>query len=311
MKVLVTGGAGFVGSHIVDECLRKGHDVVVMDNLATGTRNNLNPEAKFLEMDITDPRLINVIREEGIEAIIHQAAQSTVPPSIKDPKFDADVNLSGTINLLQAVRELQLKKIVFAGSAASYGMPEYVPVDEKHPQRPMSFYGLSKKVIEEYFQMFHELFGTQYVVFRYANVYGPRQGQSGEGSVISIFTERMLTGKTCTIDGDGGATRDYIYVGDVARANVEALESDVNGIFNLSTEVEVSVNEVFQLLSEMIGYDQEPVHGPARIGDIYRSVLSNDKILASSLTWRPQMTLAEGLQATIAWGRSFYGADRS
>ncbi|KEO81635.1 NAD-dependent epimerase/dehydratase family protein [Tumebacillus flagellatus] len=311
MKVLVTGGAGFVGSHIVDECLKSGHEVVVMDNLATGTANNLNPAAKFFSMDITDTRLIETLREEGIEAIIHQAAQSTVPPSIKDPKYDAEVNLLGTINLLQAVRELGLKKIVFAGSAASYGMPEYVPVDEQHPQRPLSFYGLSKKLIEEYFQMYRELFGISYVVFRYANIYGPRQGQSGEGSVISIFTERMLRGKTCTIEGDGGATRDYIYVGDVARANVLALESDINGVYNLSTEVEVSVNEIFQLLSEMIGYTQQPVHGPARVADIYRSVLSNSKILSSGLPWRPETTLAEGLQATIAWGRSFYGADRS
>jgi UDP-glucose 4-epimerase len=310
MKVLVTGGAGFVGSHIVDECLRAGHEVVIMDNLATGTRNNLNPAAKFLELDIRTPELTEILRAEGIEAIIHQAAQSTVPPSIKDPKYDADVNLVGTINLLQAVRDLGLKKIIFAGSAASFGMPEYVPIDEQHPQRPLSFYGLSKKVIEEYFQLFHEMFGTSYVVLRYANIYGPRQGQSGEGSVISIFTERMLTGKPCIIDGDGGATRDYIYVGDVARANVLALESDINGIFNLGTQTEVSVNEVFAMLSERIGYNQEPVHGPARTADIYRSVLANGKIL-ESLPWRPQTTLAEGLQATIAWGRTFYGADRS
>lgn len=310
MKVLVTGGAGFVGSHIVDECLRVGHEVVVMDNLATGTRDNLNPAAKFLQMDVTDPGLLEVLRAEGIEAIIHQAAQSTVPPSIKDPKHDADTNISGTINLLQAVRELGLKKIIFAGSAASYGMPAYVPIDEQHPQRPLSFYGLSKKVIEEYFEMYHALFGTQYVVLRYANIYGPRQGQSGEGSVISIFTKAMLTDAVCTIEGDGGATRDYIYVGDVARANVIALESDVNGIFNLSTETEVSVNDVFELLSELTGYEQEPVHGPARTADIYRSVLANGKILAS-LPWRPETTLAEGLQATITWGRTFYGADRS
>lgn len=302
MKVLVTGGAGFAGSHIADEFVAAGHEVVVVDNLVNGDTGNIHPQAKFVEMDITAPEIHGLIEREGIEAIVHQAAQIKVPISIQDPQYDAQVNIMGTIHLLEAARKFGLKKFVFAGSAASYGMPEYLPIDEKHPLNPMSFYGLSKKVDEEYIRMYGDLFGVPYVTLRYANIFGPRQGASGEGGVISIFMNQMLKGEQVTIEGDGGATRDYIYIGDVAQCVVKATESDIQGTFNVSTERQVSVNELFAAMKRATGYEKEPFHGPARVGDIYHSVMANGKI-AEALNWRPETSLEDGLAKTVAWGR--------
>lgn len=306
MKVLVTGGAGFIGSHIVDECIRTGHEVVILDNITSGTTNNLNPAATFYKMSVTDKQVDQLIADEKIEGIIHQAAQVGVPSSIKDPMHDADVNILGTINLLQAAKQHGVKRFLFAASAASYGMPDYLPVDEEHPLRPMSFYGLSKKTTEEYLRIFHDLHNVSYLAFRYANIYGPRQGAIGEGGVVSIFLERMLRGEPVNIEGDGGATRDYLYVGDVARANVLALTSPAVGVYNLSTQTEVSVNELFAMMAKITGYDQPPVHVAARIGDIYRSSLKNERVL-SALPWRPATSLEEGLRLTVEWGRTVYG----
>lgn len=308
MKILVTGGAGFIGSHIVDECVRVGHDVVIVDNLATGSVNNLHEAATFYNLDVADRGVRQLIADEKIEAVIHQAAQSAVPPSIRDPLYDAHVNVMGTVNLLQGMRDSGVKKMVFASSAAMYGMPDYVPVDEEHALRPMSFYGLSKKVDEEYIRLFAEMFGIQYTMFRYANVYGPRQGVVGEGGVIAIFLDRMMRNDAVIIEGDGGATRDYIYVGDIARANVIALQSEQNLTLNLSTQTEVSVNELFSLMAKLTGYEQDPVHGPARVGDIYRSSLSNRKII-EHLPWQVEHTLEQGLVKAIAWRKTLHGTD--
>ncbi|HEU4964493.1 MAG TPA: NAD-dependent epimerase/dehydratase family protein [Bacilli bacterium] len=302
MKVLVTGGAGFAGSHIVDQFLAAGHEVVVVDNLVNGSTGNVNPQAKFVNMDINDPQIHDLIAAQGIEAIVHQAAQIKVPVSIQDPAYDAQVNIMGTIHLLEAMRKFGLKKFVFAGSAASYGMPEYLPLDEEHPLNPLSFYGLSKKVDEEYIRLYHDLFQVPYVILRYANIYGPRQGASGEGGVISIFMNQMLSDEQAMIEGDGGATRDYIYIGDVARGVVEATGNDAQGTFNLSTQKQVSVNELFQVMKELSGYAKDAVHGPARVGDIYHSVMSNAKVL-DAMEWRPTTSLEDGLAKTIAWGR--------
>ncbi|MGZ4030781.1 MAG: NAD-dependent epimerase/dehydratase family protein [Tumebacillaceae bacterium] len=310
MKVLVTGGAGFIGSHIVDECLRAGHEVVVVDNLTTGREENLNPAAKFYNMSVTNPQISALIADEQIEGIIHEAAQIKVVDSIKDPLHDADVNIMGSVNLLQAAREHGVKKFIFAASAASYGTPDYLPVDEEHPLRPMSFYGLSKKAVEEYVRLFHERYNLSYMMFRYANIYGPRQGAFGEGGVVSIFMERMIKGEPVNIEGDGGATRDYLYVGDVARANVLALESPVVGTFNLSTQTEVSVNELFETMKKLTGYQHDAVTVAARVGDIYRSSLKNESIL-TALPWRPETSLEEGLRLTIEWGQTEYGTTRA
>jgi UDP-glucose 4-epimerase len=308
MKVLVTGGAGFIGSHIVDECISQGYQVVIIDNLASGFEYKLNQQATFYNMDITDPGVHDVIKQEGIEAIIHQAAQSAVPPSMRDPKHDAKVNIIGTINLLEAVRHFGIKKFVFASSAAIYGVPDTVPIAEEHPLRPLSFYGLSKKVDEEYVRMYAEYYGVNYTMFRYANVYGPRQGGGGEQNVITIFMEKMLTGGEVQIQGDGGATRDFIYVGDVAKANVAALTSPVCATVNLSTQTQVTVNKLFRLMAELTGYKKEAAYVAPRVGDIYHSSLKNEKVL-NILPWTPQVTLEEGLNKTIAWGKQFYGND--
>lgn len=310
MKVLVTGGAGFAGSHIADALLAAGHEVVIVDNLATGSEHNVPQAAAFFNMDINDPQLFDLIKEEGIEAICHQAAQVKVTDSITHPDHDAHVNIIGTIKLLEAARHLKLKRFLFAGSAAIYGQPDYLPVDEEHPQRPMSFYGLSKKVDEEYIRMYGELFGVNYMILRYANIYGPRQGRIGEGGVVSIFMENMIKGLPVTIEGDGGATRDYIYIEDVAKAVVIALESDVVGTVNVSTETQVSVNELFDTMKRVVGYPQDAVRGPARIGDIYLSSLSNRRIGDLLPQWRPQTSLEDGLQKTVAWGRTVYSPDK-
>ncbi|MGB8954508.1 MAG: NAD-dependent epimerase/dehydratase family protein [Tumebacillaceae bacterium] len=308
MKVLVTGGAGFIGSHIVEECMAAGHQVIVLDDLSTGKRGNLPDGVPLHVLSITDDAAERVIAEEGIEAIIHCAAQVGVPTSIADPLHDADINVIGTVKLLQAARKHGIKKFVFCSSAAVYGNPDYLPVDEEHPLRPMSFYGLSKKVAEEYIRMYHELFGVPYISFRFANVYGPRQSD-GEGSVIPVFINKMLNGQDVPIQGSGEATRDFIYVGDLARANVAAIESDVVGTFNLGTETEVSVKELAAVLAKLTGYDRPPVHVAARVGDIDKSTLKNGNVIAA-LPWRPNTALEEGLQATIAWGREMNGTDR-
>lgn len=308
MKILVTGGAGFAGSHIVDTFIAAGHDVVVVDNLFTGSKDNLNPQAKFYEMDINDPKLHDMIEAEGIQAISHQAAQIKVPLSIKDPAIDAHINIMGTIHVLEAARKYGLK-IIFAASAAQYGTPQYLPLDEQHPLNPLSFYGLSKKVDEDYIRMYGELYGVNYTILRYANIYGPRQGRFGEGGVISIFLEQMIKGQPVNIEGDGGATRDYIYIGDVAQANLIALTSDKNLTVNISTATKVSVNELYQTMKELTGYPLDATHGPARVGDIYHSTMSNDLAVAE-LGWKPQTSLRDGLAKTIDWGRTAYGESK-
>jgi len=301
MKVLVTGGAGFVGSHIVDQCVREGHEVVIIDDLSSGKRSHLNPAAKFVELSITDSRVHALIEAEGIEAIIHQAAQVGVPSSIEHPLHDANINIMGTINLLEAARKHQLR-FVYACSAAPYGTPEYVPVDEQHPLRPLSFYGLSKQTAEAYVLMYAEYFGLHTVSFRYANIYGPRQG-SGEGSVVPVFLNRMLVGDPVYIHGDGNQTRDLIYVQDVARANVMALTTAAQGSYNISTNDEVTINELFRVLKDLTGYAQDAVHTEPRTGDIYRSVLSNEQAI-KDMKWQPQTSFHDGLKETIDWWRA-------
>jgi len=305
MKVLVTGGAGFVGSHIVEEALRQGHQVVIVDDLSSGPRGNVHKDTLFCEVGIADPRVHEIIEREGVEAIIHQAAQVGVPSSLEDPRHDAASNIMGTINLLEAAKKYRLQKFVYASSAAIYGSPDYVPVDEAHPLRPMSFYGLSKKTGEEYVLMYDQYFDINAVCFRYANIFGPRQ-TSGEGSVVPVFLHRMLTGDPVTIDGDGNQTRDLIYVRDVARANVAALTSDARGTFNLSTNEEVTINHLFRTLDKLTGYGKEAVYGPPRPGDIYRSVLDNAK-LAAVLDWKPETNFVDGLEETIAWWKTRIG----
>jgi UDP-glucose 4-epimerase len=297
VKILVTGGAGFIGSHIVDNLIRENCEVTVVDDLSSGLTANLNPAADFLRLDIARDDLGPVFAA-GFDYVIHQAAQTMVPRSLLQPDHDCRVNVLGTVNLLEACRHSGVKRVVFASSAAVYGDVATIPVSEDAPTRPTSFYGLSKLVGERYLELYAQLYGLQYVVLRYANVYGERQGDAGEGGVISIFTRSVHAGRPLIIFGDGGQTRDFIYVGDVAAANCQALFTPrANRVYNISSGTETSVNQLVDQLAAVSGRPVAKEYQPPREGDIYRSTLANAAALGH-LGWRPRMSLGEGLAAT-------------
>ena len=303
MNILVTGGAGFIGSHLVRTLLAKGEKVTALDDLSTGLAENLPPEAEFIEMDILDEGLKKVVAAGAFDAIVHLAAQTMVDVSIKDPLFDAQTNLLGTVRVLEAERAANVKRVIFASTAAAYGdvKEDDLPVREAQPTEPMSFYGLSKLAVEKYLDMYHAVYGLEYVILRFANVYGERQGDGGEGGVISIFAKAMAEGRDITIYGDGEQTRDFVYAGDIAEGIVAALQTEeVNAAYNLSTQTETSLRELVSLLSEICGREIVPKYGPERDGDIYKSMLSNSRA-RRGLDWRPATTLAEGLRRTYEY----------
>jgi len=310
-KVLVTGGAGFIGSHVVDKFILKGYNVVVVDNLSTGDPKNLNKRAKIHEVDITSPELNRIFLQERPDYVVHQAAQIDVQKSLADPLYDARVNIIGTLNILECSRKIGVKKLVYASSAALYGDPEYLGIDEQHRAYPMSNYGVSKYTPEHYLRVYDGLYGLSYVVLRYANVYGPRQLATGEGGVISIFINRMLNNKPPVVFGDGKQTRDFIYVEDVAEANLKAVEGDSKGVYNISTNKQTSVNQLVELLKGIIKTDVEPVYKAPRAGDIRHSFLDNTKAV-KELKWKPRTTLYEGLCRTVEYYRSrkVFGVDK-
>ncbi|MHC1758843.1 MAG: NAD-dependent epimerase/dehydratase family protein [Negativicutes bacterium] len=298
MKLLVTGGAGFIGSHIVDHLIVAGNEVVVLDDLSTGSLQNLNPASAFVKMNILDDGLMEVFERERFDAVCHLAAQTSVSYSVEHPEFDAQVNVSGTLKVLEGCRRTGVGRIIFASSAAVYGNVVTLPVQEYFPQKPTSFYGLSKLTAEQYIQMYQELYGLHYVILRYANVYGERQGDRGEGGVVSIFTRCVQRGDSLKIFGDGSQTRDFIYVGDVASANVQATCSrETNRILNISTQTENTVNQLAELLAEISGREVAVVNQAARAGDILRSVLCNTEA-RKTLEWIPATSLKEGLIRT-------------
>lgn len=299
MKVLVTGGAGFIGSHVVEKLIAENCHVVVLDNLSTGLREHIPAGVAFVEMDIRSGDLLALFEQEKFDAVIHLAAQTMVPVSLDKPDFDCDVNVLGTVNVLEACRKTGVKRIAFASSAAVYGDAGSVPIVETEQTAPASFYGLSKLVVEKYLQLYHQVFGLEYVALRYANVFGERQGDGGEGGVISIFTRKVSKGEALTVFGDGGQTRDFIYVGDVAAANYQALVTEnVNRIYNISTQQETSVNDLINTLENIHGAAIEKVYTAPREGDIYRSALSNQDA-TTLLGWQPKMGLYEGLERTF------------
>ncbi|MDH7479115.1 MAG: SDR family oxidoreductase [Syntrophomonadaceae bacterium] len=305
MKVLVTGGAGFIGSHIVDRLVAEGYAVAAVDNLSTGRRENLNPSAVFYHLDISSPGLEAVFREFQPQMVIHQAAQSSVTVSLREPLKDADTNIRGTINLLELCRRYHVLKLVYASSAAVYGSPRYLPIDEQHPVNPTSFYGISKYAAERYLEVYRQLYGITYVILRYANVYGPRQDPQGEGGVVSIFADRLTRGEPVTIFGDGEQTRDFIFVGDVVHANILALTRGDNQVLNISTGTQTTVNQLYHLMFELcrlrnpFSSPSEPrIYQPERPGDIKHSFLLSQKA-RESLGWEPQLALLDGLRETI------------
>ncbi|MFN3780877.1 MAG: NAD-dependent epimerase/dehydratase family protein [Candidatus Kapaibacteriota bacterium] len=304
MKILVTGGAGFIGSHIVDAYISLGHYVTVVDNLSTGDISNVNPKAEFLQLDINDPKISIIIENGNFDVINHHAAQIDVRISVDDPVFDAQNNILGSLRLYNSAVRSKVKKIIFASSGGTvYGEQQYYPANEEHPLNPCSPYGISKLTNELYLSFFQKVYGIQFVAFRYSNVYGPRQNPNGEAGVIAIFSSKLLKGVQPVIYGDGTATRDYVYITDVIRANVLSLNDKVNGIFNISTGVETDVNTIYKKLKEIIKSDLDAIHGPAKPGEIQRSCLSYEKF--HRLTgWEPEIDLDRGLQLTVDFFRN-------
>ena len=298
MNILVTGGAGFIGSNITDNLIDLGYKVVVVDNLSTGKIEYVNPAATFYELGIPATDLDKVFGKENITHVIHHAAQIDVQHSLKDPVLDARSNILGTLNLLENCRKYDVKKVIYASSAAVYGEPDYLPVDEKHSIKARSPYGISKHTPEHYLEMYRQLFNLDYTVLRYANVYGPRQDPAGEGGVIAIFVDRMLTGQRPIIYGDGRQTRDFIYVGDIVAANVKSLEAGDNQILNISSNRQNSVNYLYETINKILGTDIEPVYREERKGDIRHSYLDNNKAV-NALGWKPEFDLHSGLIQTI------------
>jgi UDP-glucose 4-epimerase len=304
MKIVVTGGAGFIASHIADAYLAAGHEVVVIDDLSSGKRTNVPAAAKFYHADVRAPEIREILRNESPQVLSHHAAQMDVRRSVADPAFDAEVNVLGTINLLEGAREIGVRKVLFASSGgAVYGEQDEFPAAETHPKRPLSPYGITKETGEHYLFYYHAVHGVPYVALRYANVFGPRQDPHGEAGVVAIFTERLLAGEVPTINGDGKQSRDYVFVGDVVRANVRALEADFVGAVNVGTGIETDVNTLYTHLRVLTGSPHEAKHGPAKAGEQRRSVIAN-ALAREVLGWKPEVPLEEGLRRTVEFFRA-------
>ena len=302
MNILVTGGAGFIGSHLVDGLIAEGHHVIIVDNLSTGSRKNLNPKAVFYEEDIrhTDA-LDRIFADEQVQIVFHEAAQTLVPYSMEHPKEDAELNIMGLINVLDMCRKYHVEKIIFSSSAAVYGDNLNVPLKEDQPLIPTSFYGLTKVTAEKYIQLYHDVFGLSYAILRYSNVYGERQGSHGEGGVVYVFSKALAQGKDLTIFGDGEQSRDFIYVKDVARANIKAMDAAVpSGIYNVSTAIETTINALKEILLYFSRVPVQVSYADARGGDIYRSALDNTAA-KQVLQWKPATKLLQGLQTTYSY----------
>lgn len=303
MKILVTGGAGFIGSHISDALLERGHEVHIVDDLSGGRRELIPEAATFHQLDIRDSAIHDLFAQERFEVLVHHAAQMDVRRSVADPSFDADVNVRGFLNLMEAGRKSGLQKVVFASTGgAIYGEPDYVPQNEAHPCRPLSPYGITKRTTELYLFFYEQQYGIPYVSLRYANIYGPRQNPHGEAGVVAIFSQRMLQGKQPVIYGDGEQTRDFVYVGDVVRANVAALDLEGSAIVNIGTGVETSVNTLFRTIRGYIDPSVEEIHAEGKPGEQMRSVLGYARA-QELLGWSPSVDVKEGLRRTVAWFR--------
>ncbi|HEY1351100.1 MAG TPA: NAD-dependent epimerase/dehydratase family protein [Ktedonobacteraceae bacterium] len=306
MKVLVTGGAGFIGSHIVDLLIAARHEVAIIDNLwheGGGATTNINPAATFSQVDITDePALRQIFEEVQPEVVYHQAAQHSVAISTRDPQLDARVNVLGLLNVLNACTRTGTRKIICASSGASYGTPERLPITEQTPQCPESPYGITKMMMEYYLRYWQQANGLTYTALRYGNVFGPRQDSGGEAGVISIFARRFLLQESVRIDWDGEQQKDYVYVCDVARANLLALERGDNEIFCIGTGQGTSVNAIYETLAEITGYRPAITRAPRRDGDIYRSYFDCRKA-ERELGWQPEVAFVEGARKTVAFLR--------
>ena len=306
MRITVTGGAGFIGSHLVDRLIEDGHTVQVIDNLYTGNKEFVHSKAQFIELDIRDPKLYSVLEEFRPDYIFHEAAQTEVSTSMSDPMLDCDINLMGLINLLNAAVKLDVKKFLMPSSAAVYGNLDTLPLNEEMIGNPSSFYGLTKLTTEHYLRIYHEAFGLPYICYRYSNVFGPRQGNGGEGGVISIFAKAIVQGSPIFIYGDGKQTRDFIYVDDVVEANILGIQHQVTGIYNVSTGISSSVNLLVDEFRNISGKDIEVVYDKPRLGDIRDSVLATDKS-EKELLFTAKYNLHDGLIKTYEYFKTVEG----
>ncbi len=310
MKILVTGGAGFIASHLVDNLIAKGHDVIIVDNLSTGREENINSKARFYKVDIcNDAALADIFDKERPEVVNHHAAHADVRKSVEMPAYDANINILGSLNLCQLSMKYQVKKFIYASTGgAVYGEPKCMPVTEESPIEPLSQYGVSKHTVEHYLSVFNKLYHMNFTILRYPNVYGPRQSPYGEAGVVAIFSEHILNNKRPTIFGDGSKTRDYVFVADIIEANLKALEKEGNGeIFNLGWGLEISDLAVFQVIRDALNSKIEPIFGNKRNGEIERICLDSTKAM-KTLHWMPKINFKEGIKLTTHYYKQLNNA---
>jgi UDP-glucose 4-epimerase len=304
MRFLVTGGAGFIASHLVDALIAAGHRVVVIDDLSTGKRENLNPQATFYNLNICSAAVADVFAKERPDVVSHHAAQMDVRRAVREPQFDATVNVVGSVNILQFARQSGVRKILYASTGgAVYGEPSYLPVKESHPLAPLSPYGLTKHTFEGYLSLYRRLYGLSFTVLRYPNVYGPRQDPHGEAGVVAIFTQQMLTGELPKIFGDGTKTRDYLYISDIVAANLLVIESGDGETYNLGWGKEISDDRVFTTVRDALAVNVESSYAQSRPGEIEHICLDSQKI-HRDLGWKPTVSFEEGVARTVKWHKS-------
>ena len=303
MKICVTGGAGFIGSHIADAYIAQGHSIAVIDNLSSGKKENINPAATFYHCDILSPEIAEIFERERFDILNHHAAQMDVRVSVRNPKFDATTNILGGLNLYEAAKNSGVKKILFASSGGTvYGEQLHFPAAENHPAHPVSPYGISKLSNEHYLYYYHSEYGIDFVALRYGNVFGPRQNPHGEAGVVAIFTKKLLEQSQPVINGDGLNTRDYVYISDVVAANLATLQPGISGAYNVGTGNETTVVEIFDRLNELTGGQFHRLHGEAKPGEQRRSVISSEK-LTRDTRWKPAVAFADGLAETVEFFR--------
>jgi len=303
MRILVTGGCGFIGSHLVEELIKQGHWVVVVDNLSTGKKENLNPKARFYQIDIQDPEIPQIFQKEKPEVVFHFAAQIDVRKSVKDPMSDAKVNILGSLNLLGNCKKYKVKKFIFASSVGVYGEPKTLPVKENHPLNPIAPYPVTKLAIEKYLNYFQTQ-GLDFLSLRYSNIYGPRQSSGGEGGVVAIFIDKILKGERPIIFGNGKQTRDFLYVDDAVKAAILALNAPSSSIYNVGTNKEITINDLLELLSKILKVKVKPIFQSLRQGEIIKSRVDYSKA-KKELNWQSKYNLEEGLKETVKWFRGY------
>lgn len=301
-SILVTGGAGFIGSHLVDALIEQGHHVFIFDNLVTGQKQNINDKAKFIEIDIQDQKIEDLFKENNFDYVFHLAAQINVRKSVEDPIEDAQANILGSLNLLEICRKYGVKKVVFSSTGgALYGDADILPTPETYPAKPISPYGIAKLTIENYLHYYKTIHDLNYTVLRYANVYGPRQNSLAEAGVVSIFITKILNNQQPVINGDGLQTRDYVFVQDVVNANLAALKNQKTATYNIATAKQTDVNQIYKLIGNNFT-DQEikEEHGPGLAGEQKTSCL-DISLAKEDLDWQPNVGLEEGITKTVLW----------